>query len=279
MIPYASRAFDRRPSRETMCQLLGMNCNVPTDICFSFQGFSERGGITDTHKDGWGIGFFEGAGARIFIDSKSTVESPLADFIKQYPIRSMNVVAHIRRATQGAVQLANCHPFMRELWGQYWVFAHNGDLKDFYPRLDSQYRPVGGTDSERAFCYLLERLRSEFSAAPLSAVRLYPLLQQAAREVSAFGRFNFLLSNGELLYAHCYDDLTYVLRRSPFTTAHLVDKDLTVDFSTLAGADDRVAVIATAPLTDNEAWTRFAPGELIAFHMGEPVNDRLRRAA
>ncbi|MGH8629600.1 MAG: class II glutamine amidotransferase, partial [Burkholderiales bacterium] len=22
-----------------MCQLLGMNCNVPTDICFSFRGF------------------------------------------------------------------------------------------------------------------------------------------------------------------------------------------------------------------------------------------------
>jgi hypothetical protein len=34
-----------------MCQLLGMNCNVPTDICFSFQGFRMRGGHTDEHKD------------------------------------------------------------------------------------------------------------------------------------------------------------------------------------------------------------------------------------
>ncbi|MGZ8156242.1 MAG: class II glutamine amidotransferase, partial [Burkholderiales bacterium] len=25
-----------------MCQLLGMNCNVPTDICFSFEGFHRR---------------------------------------------------------------------------------------------------------------------------------------------------------------------------------------------------------------------------------------------
>ncbi|MFM9263631.1 class II glutamine amidotransferase [Tychonema sp. BBK16] len=25
-----------------MCQLLGMNCNVPTDICFSFEGFKDR---------------------------------------------------------------------------------------------------------------------------------------------------------------------------------------------------------------------------------------------
>ncbi|BAY11041.1 glutamine amidotransferase class-II [Calothrix sp. NIES-2098] len=42
-----------------MCQLLGMNCNTPTDICFSFEGFSARGGKTDDHSDGWGIAFFE----------------------------------------------------------------------------------------------------------------------------------------------------------------------------------------------------------------------------
>lgn len=42
-----------------MCQLLGMNCNTPTDIMFSFEGFRRRGGITDHHADGFGIGFFE----------------------------------------------------------------------------------------------------------------------------------------------------------------------------------------------------------------------------
>ena len=36
-----------------------MNCNVPTDIVFSFTGFAHRGGRTDTHHDGWGIAFFE----------------------------------------------------------------------------------------------------------------------------------------------------------------------------------------------------------------------------
>ena len=42
-----------------MCQLLGMNCNTPTDICFSFEGFHTRGGLTDVHRDGWGIAFFD----------------------------------------------------------------------------------------------------------------------------------------------------------------------------------------------------------------------------
>ena len=37
-----------------MCQLLGMNCNTPTDVTFSFAGFAQRGGRTDLHADGWG---------------------------------------------------------------------------------------------------------------------------------------------------------------------------------------------------------------------------------
>jgi len=32
-------------------------------------------------------------------------------------------VAHVRKATVGAVTLENCHPFVRELWGRYW-FLH-----------------------------------------------------------------------------------------------------------------------------------------------------------
>jgi len=59
-----------------MCQLLGMNCNVPTDIVFSFEGFRQRGGLTDQHSDGWGIAFFEGDGCRMFLDYLPSVSSP-----------------------------------------------------------------------------------------------------------------------------------------------------------------------------------------------------------
>src|SRR5205085_11812525 len=142
-----------------MCQLLGMNCNVPTDICFSFEGFHRRGGSTDDHADGWGIAFFEGRGCRVFLDSKPAVESRIAELVRNYPIHSMNVIAHIRKATSGIVALENTHPFVRELWGRYWIFAHNGTLHDFAPELAGHYTPVGSTDSERAFCYMLERLR------------------------------------------------------------------------------------------------------------------------
>jgi len=55
------------------------------------------------------------------------------------------------------------------------------------------------------------------------------------------------------------------VRQAPFTVAHLKDQDVTVDFSEVTTPDDRVALIATVPLTDNEAWTTLAPGTLTLF--------------
>lgn len=105
-----------------MCQLLGMNCNTPTDIHFSFAGFRQRGGQTDIHTDGFGIVFFEKnpdpsqgnrkAGIRQFHDDKPSFCSPVADLVNSYPIKAMNVISHIRKATQGTNCLANTHPFV-----------------------------------------------------------------------------------------------------------------------------------------------------------------------
>ena len=67
-----------------MCQLLGMNCNTPTDICFSFTGFQQRGGGTDVHADGWGIAFFEGKGVRLFLDPQPSVRSSIAELVRNY---------------------------------------------------------------------------------------------------------------------------------------------------------------------------------------------------
>jgi glutamine amidotransferase len=248
-----------------------MNCNVPTDIVFSFTGFAMRGGRTDTHHDGWGIAFFEGAGVRHFVDHQAAVASPVAELIKRYPIKSTNVIAHIRKATQGQVALENCHPFVRELWGRYWVFAHNGNLLDFAPVLNGAFRPVGSTDSELAFCYLLQQLRARFGdhAPQLPALRL--AIAELVAQISVHGTFNMMLSNGSALFAHCSTHLYYVVRQYPFVSAQLSDEDVTVDFSQVTTPNDRVAVIVTQPLTTNEAWIPFVPGELKIFVDGLPL--------
>jgi predicted glutamine amidotransferase len=254
-----------------MCQLLGMNCNVPTDIVFSFTGFATRGGRTDVHNDGWGIAFFEERGVRHFVDYQSAMDSPIADLIKRCPIKSKNVIAHIRKATQGRVALENCHPFVRELWGRYWVFAHNGDLKEFEPLLNGAFRPVGTTDSEWAFCYLLQELRRRFGDTPPELPALTRALRELTGEIGKHGPFNMMLSDGSALFTHCSTNLYYIVRKFPFTTAKLSDEDMLVDFSQVTTPNDRVAIIVTAPLTTNETWTQFTPGEFKVFVEGAPA--------
>ena len=58
--------------------------------------------------------------------------------------------------------MKNCQPFTRALGGPMHLFAHNGDLAPKSLRLNCRLvhcRPSGDTDSEFAFCLLLERLR------------------------------------------------------------------------------------------------------------------------
>lgn len=247
-----------------MCQLLGLNANTPTDLVFSFTGFSTR---AEEHKDGFGIGFFEGPGARLFVDTVSARHSPVAEMIRRYPLRSRNIIAHIRKATQGAVALENTHPFMRELWGRYWVFAHNGNLEHYEPKLHAAFRPVGGTDSERAFCWLLQELAKNHASLP-SVQHLSDTLRELVPEVARHGTFNFLLSNGQALWAHCSTRLHTVERAHPFSTAQLRDEALTVDFAAHTTTRDRVALVVTEPLTANEDWTAMSPGELAVFVEG-----------
>jgi glutamine amidotransferase len=256
-----------------MCQLLGMNCNAPTDVAFSFTGFAQRGGRTDEHADGWGIAFFEGGddkGLRHFVDHQPACESPVAELIRRYPIKSRNVIAHIRKATQGRVALENCHPFVRELGGRYGVFAHNGNLENFQPRLHAAFQPVGRTDSERAFCWLMQELAKSHAGVP-DIAELTLSLRELVPWIARHGTFNFMLSNGQALWAHASTRLHYLERRHPFSDARLSDEDLSINFAEHAAPTDRVAVVVTAPLTVNETWVPFEAGELKVFVDGAVV--------
>ena len=247
-----------------------MNSLLPASLTLSFNGFSQRGGSTDHHSDGWGIAFFEsdgqkpGKAARHFVDKESAATSPIAQMLRTYPIKSHNVVAHVRKATVGKVTLENCHPFGRELWGRYWVFAHNGDLKDFNPSLHGAFKPVGDTDSELAFCWLLQELNKSHIGVP-SVEELTRTLRELVPRIAKHGTFNFLLSNGEALWTHASTRLHYVQRQHPFANVQLKDQDVNVDLAALNSPEDRLVIVVTEPLTTNEEWVAMEPGEFKVF--------------
>ena len=136
------------------------------------------------------------------------------------------------------------------------------------PRLHGNFRPVGGTDSELAFCWLMQELAKAHATVP-SIDELGRTLAELLPQPAAHGTFNCLLSNGQALWAHCSTHLHWLERQHPFGAAQLADDDLSVDFGALTSPDDRVALVATQPLTTGEAWTAFAPGELRVFVGGQ----------
>ncbi len=251
-----------------MCELLGMECNVPTDITFSFAGLSGRGGKHGPHADGWGLALYEGRVARLFLDPAPACESPLARFVREHPIKTMLAIAHVRRKTRGNVSLANTHPFVRELWGRHFVFAHNGTVKGVQHLKLGRYTPIGKTDSERAFCALLARLQLDFPKGPSSQSDLAASIAAHTGDIGKQGTFNMLLGNGERLFARCSTKLHFLTRKAPFRTATLCDEDVCIDFSQIAAPTDRVAIVATMPLTRDETWTAGEPNTMWMFHKG-----------
>jgi len=218
------------------CQLLGMNCASPSELSLSWPSFCERGGATDVHRDGWGLAYYDdsGQGIRQFHDVEAASTSPLAQFLGRQRIRTSNMMAHIRYATSGAVDLANVHPFSREMWGLNWSFCHNGQVPlledhpsywlgrrdrdeghgavngdgglvngdDEAPEKKGErfYYPIGSTDSEAFFCALLNALRAQYRDNMPSLPVLYESIQQLCREAVDYDPdgtiLNFLLTCG-----------------------------------------------------------------------------------
>ena len=173
-------------------------------------------------------------------------------------LRSTAVLAHIRKANPSTTgrSAANTHPFEREWNGHAWVFAHNGKLPGLHdvPRCPtSRFHPIGGTDSELAFCMLMDAIACTASpGAAVTAEHVRSAIEPLVRELSARGEFNFILGNGKHLFVHAHTRL-HVLEQ-PRSSSH-------------RGA--RV-LLATAPLTD-ENWQPLAPGGIRVYQSGTVV--------
>jgi len=251
-----------------MCELLGMECNVPTDIVFSFSGLALRGGAKGPHGDGWGLALYDGNAVRTFLEPNAAAHSQLASYVRANPIKTLLAIAHVRKKTRGEVKLANTHPFVRELWGRTFTFAHNGTVKNARELPLGRFKPIGNTDSEHAFCALLAALQKQLPEYPKTPRVLWDAVATVSGRIGKHGTFNFLLGDGKHLFARCATKLCYVIRKAPFNTATLADEDLSVDFARVTTPDDRVAIVATVPLTRDESWTQGTPGQLWVFRGG-----------
>jgi glutamine amidotransferase len=162
------------------------------------------------------------------------------------------------------------------------VFAHNGDLPEVGRRFRGTLdRPVGDTDSERAFCALIGEVRGLWRKRPRgpSVDERLDLVARFAAVLRPFGPANFLFADGEVLFAHghrrTHEDGAaprppglYLLRRiCAEEPAALRAGGVTIGSRV---APQEVILVASVPLTE-EDWVPLAEGEVVAAAGGRVV--------
>ncbi len=272
-----------------MCELFAMSSLHPATATFSLHEFARHGGLTAPHRDGWGVAFYQGTDAYLAREPGAACQSANLRFLEMQKMRSPLILAHIRQATLGARQLCNTQPFSRELGGRMHLFAHNGDLPALINHPTAPlgfYRPLGETDSEYAFCFLLGLLQHIWQAAqpPALAVRL-AVVQQFAHALLPFGSANFLYSDSEYLFAHGHkrtQPLSGEIKPPGLFTLerfclphHTPSRPIQIKkFQGLAlrfsAYIQRVQLIASVPLS-SENWQPLDEGEILLIQQGQIV--------
>lgn len=271
-----------------MCELFCLSSQRPTRATFSLRRFAAHGAPDTRNVDGWGVAFYDGREAWIYKEPEPAAHSPWLTFIEQQSRPTRLLISHIRRATRGANSHANTQPFMRELGGRMHLFAHNGGLDDIdaafasaLPAPGHRFHPVGETDSERAFCLLLQRLAPLWwhAAAPSLAARL-AVVKGFAADMRPLGIANFLYSDGEFVFGHSHrrTQADGIVRPPGLWLRHR-HREAAPDVETAAGvtvvpADRREArdmtLLASVPVTTGD-WRPLDEGEIVVVAAGKPV--------
>ena len=263
-----------------MCELFAFSGQQSALLQYSVHEFAAHGaGLRNA--DGWGIAHYIDGDVRLLKEAGTASDSACLGFIEAHPVQSDLVLSHIRHATQGGATLRNCQPFVRELGGAMHVFAHNGDLERAgLARLATLegFRPVGETDSELAFCVLLERLRPLWRAADgLPDVESRRrVVAMFAQELRALGPANFIYADGDALFAHGHKRMHDGAGIRP-PGLHLLCRSCGTGAAGVEGSGLRIApaqdhgaqlLVASVPLTLDAGWRALGEGELIVARKG-----------
>jgi glutamine amidotransferase len=266
-----------------MCELFAMSSEAPTNINFSLNIFAQHGGGSSRAIDGWGLAFYDGNDVRLYKEPEPAGQSDWLSFIEQRTQLSELVLSHIRHATRGAISLGNTQPFLRELGGRVHAFAHNGNLPEIEQRMEGRwqrFQPIGQTDSEIAFCILLQSLSLLWTDRRLPSVEdRMSIISSVAAEFREIGPANFIYSDGDMLFAHGHRRIQHEGAIAPpglFSlkrTCHIADQTTSASGVRIeAGALlQELMLFASVPLTD-EPWQPFFEGELIAVRHGRRIS-------
>ena len=185
-----------------MCQIFGYSGSDKIELNNVLKEFYSH---SDLHPNGWGLATLSGKQANIEREVLSANKSAYLAGRLTDKVEAPAVLAHIRYATIGNVELKNCHPFTGfDTEGRRWTLIHNGTIFEYQPMDEYVRKQKGDTDSERILLYLIDKIneaRKKKNKA-LNAADRIAVVEKILSDITNGNKINLLIYDGELLYAH-----------------------------------------------------------------------------
>lgn len=230
---------------------------------------------------GWGFAWYpeQTSCALVIKDPTSIGENAMTKLLSDWErFESTVFVCHLRGAARTIAE-QDTQPFCKSYAGRDFVLAHNGDLfVDLDQALplgdDPTFEPIGRTDSEHAFSWLLTRMRAA-GVRRLAQVG-WGELHSWLRHLDALGTANFLLTDGVDLCVYRdeegYNGLGWTRVVPPHEHVHLETEDFSLDLDDVHHRGRSFVMVSTrsvGPLP----FTEVVPGQLLVFRRGALMYD------
>jgi len=262
-----------------MCRMFGFRSVLQSQVHRSLVDADNALAVQSAaHPHGWGVAYFLDGTPHLLKGEGQADADSLFHRISGV-VTSQTVVAHIRQATQGAINTLNCHPFQ---YGR-WVFAHNGDVPcfdrvrdDLLELVAPVYRRflLGTTDSEVLFHLFLTHLsrRTPFHRPGTSVEHVRAALEAVDADVRRLCAgeekpplLTFLVTDGQLMAARQGGKALYWSTHKTAcpqssTCPHFTDECIA---PTRTGFVNHF-LVSSEPLSGENVWTALEPGEFVA---------------
>ncbi|SMF24890.1 class II glutamine amidotransferase [Pseudobacteriovorax antillogorgiicola] len=233
--------------------------------------------VPHAKRSGWGVAWYphDGPAASIVKDSSSKDATDLASTLSNWD--NFSSTTFLCKVRGGAKRYThqNTQPFSRTYGGRDWLFMHNGELdrgslQEKVMADNSQFLlPMGDTDSELIFCYILGKMAQHqyltLSDAPWETLRSW------LQELEEFGTINIAISDTRhtvLYHGQVFEDKLFYTRVCPphdELKYHSTEVHILLDRPT---DTNRTLVMASSTNFPQGDWEEVAPGQLVVVRLG-----------
>lgn len=269
-----------------MCRLFGFRSVLKSQVHRSLVAAENALAVQSRkHSDGWGVAYYISDSPHVIKSVMPASKDHIFERVSGV-VASETVLAHLRKATVGNVNILNAHPFQ---FGR-WVFAHNGEVRNFEAHRDAIRAEIaaplrryvlGDTDSETLFYLFLTYLGrlSDIHRRGTSVDDVVAALEQVivtTRRIADTGEteperclLTFVVTDGHTLVGVASGKpLVYSTHKT-----HCLDRDTCPFLSAECEAPTETGkvnhlLVSSEILSGTNVWTELAEGEWVGVDWG-----------